>query len=128
MPQRRAPKLQDKMSGVVPREIINLLRRVGGRFSHRPARDVALWLSLVPLLLPGHVIAGTIAVAKRNHGDTDPRWSLVLSISAANFILSFIALIWLYYLLGEWVLDRLNDLLGPFFLWPSDSGSSAVPV
>lgn len=128
MRQQRAPKPPVDMTRVLPREIVLVLQRVGGRLASHPARDVALWLACVPLILPAPVIAGSIALSSRIKGNRDPRWRLVIAISIVNFLLSAVAVAWISTILGGWVADRLHDLLGPLFLWPSDPRPTPIPV
>lgn len=116
------------MARLVPRDILLLLQRIGGGLAHRPARDVALWLSVVPFVLPAPLVAGMIALSRRKSGDTDPRWGKVLALSSANVLLSLTLLIYGYHLLGELVLDRVNDLFDPFPLWQSGQGDTSVRV
>lgn len=125
---RRATKISNIMSGSLPQEIVIILQKIGGRFFRRPARDVAFWLACVPLVIPAPLIAGVIALSRRKSGDADPQWRLILCISVVNFLLSILLLTWLYYLLGEWVLDRFHDLISPFFLWPSEPDALIIPV
>lgn len=117
-----------EVARILPREIVNFLERLGFRFISHPARDVALWLACIPFILPAPVIAGFIALSKRIKGDRDPRWSLILTLSVINFILSAAVLAWISMLLGGWMADRLNDLLGPLFLWPSNPSPDSIPV
>jgi len=107
-------------------EIAVLFGNIRAKFFQRPARDVALWLAAIPLLLPAHLIAAIIALSRRNDGDLDPRWNLVLAISIANFLLSIALLIWGYYLFSEWLFGHLHKLLGPLFPWPSNEGPLTV--
>lgn len=128
MLRRRARMPPVEMARILPREIVNLLERLGSRFAGRPARDMALWLACIPFVLPAPVIAGIIALSKRTKGDRDPRWRLVLTLSSANFLLSAAALAWIAALLGGWMAGHLDDFFGPLFFWPSDPGSHSIPV
>lgn len=116
------------MAGALPREIQLILQRIHGRLVSRPARDVALWLACVPFVLPAPLIAGVIALSKRMKGERDPRWRIVLAISCANFVLSAVLLAVLYSILGDWIILRLNELLGPLFFWPYDPEPRAIQV
>lgn len=116
------------MARELPRDIQLLLQRIHGRLGGHPARDVALWLACIPFVLPAHLVAGAIAVSRRRKGDLDPRWRLVLLISFVNFLVSAIVLSLLYSIIGDWIIVRLEELLGPFFLWPSNPGSSVTEV
>jgi hypothetical protein len=113
---------------VFPAEIMNLLDRVFGRLSGRPARDVTLWLACIPLVLPAPVIAAVIAISKLNAGSHDERWHQILLISALNFILSAILLAWGSTILGGWVAERLQDLFGPLFLFSPKANATSVSI
>lgn len=128
MPQRHALRLQHDMTRVLPREVLLVLQRAGGQFARRPAREVALWLACVPLILPSPVVAGALAISARLKGDTDARWWLIMALSAVNFALSSVAIVWISTFFGNWMVDRLNDLLGPFFIWPTDRSLISIPV
>lgn len=128
MPQQHAPKLPHDMKSVLPREVLHVLHCVGGQFARRPAREVALWLACIPLVLPSPLVAGSIAVSARLKGDRDPRWWLIMALSMVNFFLSALALVWISTFFGNWMVDRLNDLLGPLFIWPADRGPISIPV
>ena len=128
MPRQRARKPLAEMARVLPLDIANVLQRLSGRFARRPARDVALWLACIPLVLPAPVIAGGIAFSERIKGDRDARWWLVIALSVVNFVLSAVAITWIFTLFGGWMVDQLNGLFGPFFLWPADPSPRPIPV
>lgn len=128
MPPQRAHKPLANMARILPIDIAHVLQRLGGRFFRRPTRNVALWLACIPLVLPAPVIAGVIAFSELMKGDRDARWVLVLAISTANFLLSAVAIALISNLFGDWMVDRLDDLFGPFFLWPNDPGPTPIPV
>jgi hypothetical protein len=128
MRRRQEPKLTADVAPALPREIINLLKRVGDKLGRRPAKDVALSLACVPLVLPAPIIAGMIALSERVKGNRDPQWRLVLAISISNFVISVIALAGIAMLLGGWMAEQLNDFLGPLFLWPSSPDPESIAV
>jgi hypothetical protein len=68
--------------------------------------------------LPAPLIAGVLALSEKRKGTIDPRWNAILAISSVNLLLSAALMIWLSTIAGDWMLDRLDELLGPFFLWP----------
>lgn len=116
------------MTRVLRGEVFYFLQRVGGRFARRPARDVALWLACIPLVLPSPVVAASIAISARLKGDTDPRWWLILALSAGNFLLSVVAIVWISTFFGNWMIDRMHDFLGPFFFWPAGPSTRSFDV
>lgn len=111
-------------------EVSQVLHRTLGRHARRPAREIALWLACIPLVLPAPLIAGIMAVSAKWRGNSDPRWALVMAISAANFVLSAMAIAWLSALFGGWLIERLNELFDPFILWPAGPSPTVrqVPV
>lgn len=116
------------MSQFTQHEASRLLQRVLGKFARRPAVDVALWLACIPLILPAPVIAGVIAGSARAKGDKDASWNAVILLSILNFLISSMILAWIASVFGEWILERLRDFLGPFFLWPEPSTPETMQV
>lgn len=109
-------------------EVSQVLHRAFGRHARRPAKEIALWLACIPLVLPAPLIAGIMAVSAKWQGNIDPRWTLVLAVSVANFVLSAVAIAWLSTIFGGWLVERLRELFGPFILWPAISQQSARQV
>lgn len=126
--QQLAPKLLPEMTISMSREIVYFVQRLLGRYARMPAKDIALWLSCVPLVLPAPLVAGTLALSERIKGDSDPRWNLVMVLSVLNFLLSAVAIVWISTLFGDWLVDKLHELLGPLFFWPSTSGPPVINV
>lgn len=110
------------------REIVYFVQRLLGRYARMPAKDIALWLSCVPLVLPAPLVAGTLALSERIKGDSDPRWNIVMVLSVLNFLLSAVAIVWISTLFGDWLVDKMHELLGPLFFWPSRSGPPVINV
>jgi polyferredoxin len=99
-------------------EVTQVLQRAFGRHARRPATKIALWLAFIPLMLPAPLIAGIMAVSARWRGNSDPTWTLIMAISAANFMLSAVAIAWLSTLFGGWLVERLREFFDLFILWP----------
>lgn len=128
MRRRHVPKLPAKMSKALSSEVSTFLHRIGGRFVRRPAHEVAFWLACIPLIIPAPLLASAIALSKLHKEDNKTGWVLILVASTINLLISAFLLTWLYFTLGDWILDRLRELLGPFLIWPTAPEVKSIPV
>lgn len=79
-----------------------------------PARNAALWLACIPLLLPAPVISLAIIFSGFTKGSRDPKLPIVMALATANIIISTVVLVKVNKFIGAWMVDRINEFIELF--------------
>lgn len=110
------------------RQLPPFLQRVVRKIGSRPARQVAFWLALVPIVLPAPTLALIISYRAVTNSKASRRfWFATAAIAVTNLILSSFILAEIWTHVGELLLGLLGN--PPFWSDPKSAlGGNPISV